>query len=402
MNATLSPVSPIRECGKTTRITGFQPVPLEHGQDARDTKMRILFTIPGLHRVNRGAEVVMEEVARRAAATHKVTLIGSGRPRAGEPYRFLHAPCVSRERFEKFPMFPYARDVYQWEEISFAPGLMRQYRPHDYDVTVTCGYPYSNFVLRARRKSKRPPHVFVTQNGDWMVQAKNAEYKHFSCDGLICTNPEYYERHKERYHCALIPNGVNVDLFKPGKGDREQFGLRTGAPLVLIVSALIASKRVLDGIRSVASLKDACLVVAGDGEQRSEVDALARQLMGDRFKRLVLPRAEMPELYRCADVLLHMSQDEPFGNIYIEALASGLPVVAHDSPVTRWILQDRAILTDTSNMPAVGDALIQALRDTDMKQAAARRELAVRRFSWESVAQRYCEFFEDVCRRHTS
>ena len=42
----------------------------------------------------------------------------------------------------------------------------------------------------------------------------------------------------------------------------------------------------------------------------------------------------MPGLYRSAEVLLHMSVDEPFGNIYVEALASGLPVVTHDGSST--------------------------------------------------------------------
>jgi len=375
--------------------------------------LRACFAIPGLHRVNRGAEVVLEEVARRVALSTDLTLIGSGQPRPDQPYRFLHAPCIPREKFEKFPKIPYARDHYAWEELSFAPGLLRQYKPHHYDVTVTCGYPWSNWILRRRNKSagsspKKPAHVFITQNGDWMVQARNAEFKHFSCDGLICTNPEYFERHKNRYPSVLIPNGVDTDRFFPAdKNARDvraatlaAFGISdANAPVVLVVAALIGSKKVPDAVRCAAAIPGVCLIVAGDGEQRDEVDHLGRSLLGERFKRLTVPRKQMPDLYRAANVLLHMSQDEPFGNIYVEALASGLPVVAHDTPVTRWITEGQAHLVDTSDLAAVSHALGRALSEQPGAGVSARRELALRRFSWDSIARQYSDFLHTIARR---
>ncbi len=362
----------------------------------------MLFALPGLHRVNRGAEVVMEEVARRAAGdpAFDVTLAGSGAARAGEPYRFLKLRGVRREWFEKFPKLPYVRDHYMWEELAHAPSLYWNFRPAEYDVTVTCGYPYSNWILRRGRKGgPRPAHVFITQNGDWMVRARNWEYKRFGCDGLVCTNPEYYERHKGTYPCALIPNGVDTARFAPeGPTMRAELNLPAGAPVVLIVSALIPSKRVAEGVRAAAGVADAHVVVAGDGEQRAEVDAAGRDLLGERYQRRTLPRERMPDLYRSADALLHMSQDEPFGNIYIEALATGLPVVAHGTAVTRWILEDRATLVDTADLGAVTAALRDALAGDDAEQAAGRRAVAEARFSWGAVARQYGEFFADIFR----
>jgi glycosyltransferase involved in cell wall biosynthesis len=371
----------------------------QHERDARDTGMsplRILFALPGLHRVNRGAEVALEEVARRAARDHgfDVTVVGSGAARPDEPYDYRQVACVHRESFEHFPRIPYARDPYAWEELTFAPGLLRAYSPREFDLTVTCGYPYTNWILRSRRQdTNRPAHVFVTQNGDWMVQARNAEFKHFNCDALVCTNQQYYERHKDRYPSALIPNGVDTAAFHP-PAHRP-----AGPPTVLVVSALMPGKRVPEAIRAVAQLADVQLIVAGGGEQRQEVDALGRQLLGPRYRRLVRPRDQMPDLYRCADVLLHMSKDEAFGNIYVEALASGLPIVAHDSPVTRWIVEDQATLIDTDDFGAVARALRDVIGQQSPAQMHARRAVALRRFSWEIVASQYCEFFEDVHRR---
>ena len=130
--------------------------------------MRILFALSGLHRHERGAEVAFTSLASELVRQgDQVTLIGSGYERPGTGYDFLHAGAVSREAFEQWPQMPVLRGDTAYEEATFAPGLLRRYRPDDYDVTVTCSFPFTNWVLRRPAKGGRPPHVFVTQNGDW-------------------------------------------------------------------------------------------------------------------------------------------------------------------------------------------------------------------------------------------
>src|SRR5947207_801069 len=102
-------------------------------------QVRILFALAGLHRVDRGAEVAFIAIASELAkAGHDVTLIGSGPPRPGQPYRYIHAPAIRREKFEDFPHIPLLRNETGWEEASFVPGLLAKYRPTDFDIVVTC------------------------------------------------------------------------------------------------------------------------------------------------------------------------------------------------------------------------------------------------------------------------
>lgn len=359
--------------------------------------IRVAFVLPGLHRVMRGAEVAFEEIARHLAtrAGCSVTLIGSGTVRPDAPYRFIHAPALRRETFEKWSKLPCLRSHYAWEELTFIPGLLRRFRPADYDVTVTCAYPWTNWCLRSGGR-QRPRHVFVTQNGDWMVQAQRREYRWFRCDGLVCTNPEYHERHRARWPCALIPNGVDVEAFRPGKADRAGFALPDDAPVVLMVSALIPSKRVIEGIQAVSHLKDAWLIIAGDGELREEVTGAGRELLGERFRLVQVSRRQMPDLYRCADVCLHMSLDEPFGNIYVEAMASGVPVVAHDREVTRWAVQEHGCLVDTRDLHAVTWALRAAMLMRSPEQVEQRRRFALNRYAWPRIAEQYEQFLRTV------
>lgn len=356
--------------------------------------MRLLFALPGFHQYARGAEVALLAVASELARTgDDVTVVGSGPNTDGRAYRYLQIPAVRRERFEKFPTFPPFRSETAWEDASFAINLVRKIDLQGYDASVTCSFPFSHWALR-RLGRKGPASVFVTQNGDWPAFSDRAEYRLFSCEGLVCTNPDYFSRNADRWNCRLIPNGVDLALFKPGAGDRDRLGLPSDRPIILMVSALITSKRVIDGIRAVAELPDAFLIVAGDGPLRQQVTKLAEELLPNRFRLVSLPAEEMPALYRSADVFLHLSQLESFGNVFLEAWASGLPIVAHSSDRLRWILGERHYLCDTTKPADLHDALCSVLS----ARGAAAPE-GIERFSWESVTAQYREFLHETLTR---
>ena len=358
--------------------------------------MHLLFALPGLHRFARGAEVVFESVAQQIAlrAEHKVTLVGSGQPIADRAYEFIRVPAASRAIFERWPKMPLLRHEFMYEELSFAAGLAVSDVVGTADVTVTCSYPWTSWALRRRRAQRRPAHVFVTQNGDWAAFGKGIEPSLFACDGLICTNPLYFERNRDRWKTALIPNGVDPARFFPGPVRRTELGLPSDRPVVLMVSALESGKRVLEAIHAVAAVPDVFMVVAGDGPLRDTVDRLAAEKMPGRFKRATFTQTQMPDLYRSADLFLHTKIQESFGNVYIEALSCGVPLLVHDDEVTRWILEDHAMRVDTTSQQILSAAIGEALRRPYAGAEAA--SWAHARYSWETVADKYAAFLSDV------
>ena len=363
--------------------------------------MRILFALTGLHRYNRGAEIaiisVAEELAKRGDT---VTLIGSGMPQRSTVYRFLHTRSVRRERFESFPFFPPLRSEDCYEELTFIPSLWMNYRPRNYDITVTCSYPFTNWMLRRPvLRGSAPRHIFVTQNGDWPAFARQSakrksEYRFFGCDGLVCINPDFFERNRKFWNCRLIPNGVDCDRFQPGPACRKEFGLPEDRSIVLMVSALIPSKQVEMGIEAVSRIPDAHLVVAGDGPLRKSIATTASEVLSDRFTQLSAPSEKMPLLYRSADVFLHCSKDESFGNVFVEAMACGVPIVAHDTSRVRWIVGDAEFLVDTGNVEDIANG-IRLARQSDAGQRH-KRTVRAQKFSWTQIATQYRQFFEEV------
>jgi glycosyltransferase involved in cell wall biosynthesis len=363
--------------------------------------VRIGIALPGLHRVNRGAELAFEQVGQGLALLgNDVTLIGTGEQREGSSYSFVKTSSDRRERFERWPKLPVLHSEFIYEELTWIPSLARHYRPDDFDVTMTCSYPFTNWLLRGRHRKRRPAHIFVTQNGDAPAILDCHEYRFFGCDGLVCTNPEYYERNRSGWQTTLIPNGVDSSSYQPGPSEREQLGLPADVPILLMVSALTAQKRVLEAIQVVAKVPDVFFLIAGDGALRDKADQLAAKLLPSRFRRLTLPADRMPALYRSADALLHMTYAEPFGNVYIEAMASGLPVIAHESEATRWIVANDGILVDTDDFDLTARAVTTTLLQGKDHAIGAARSTA-HRFGWDTIAQQYHDFFGEVlaCRR---
>lgn len=356
--------------------------------------MRVAMVLPGLGRVQRGAETAFVELSHALAGMPDVTVEVFGSGRQGLDGLDVHViPCTPRQRFERWPRFPMFRSDCHYEEWSFTRNLKKSgaYDPRRFDVVVGCTFPHLHWFLRKAGKRGGPKIIYVTQNGDWPCRSNSRESRFFRCDGLVCINPEYDERHRESYRAALIPNGVDPDVFKPGE--------RTPRRVVLMVSALIPSKRVAEGIRAVSKVEDATLMIAGDGPLRSEIASLARELLPGRHELLgAIPRSEMPGLFRKASAFLHTSQDEPFGIVFLEAAASGLPIVAHDGAVPRWVLGDCGRFAETSDADAVADQ-IRAVLDPEVgnRLGRAARMRVLDGWTWRDQAERYHEFFREIC-----
>ena len=366
-------------------------------------KLRIALILPGLGRVRRGAETSFLEIARALSRIPSldIELFGSGND--GPQGIPLHqVKCLPRERFERWPKVPCLRTETHYEELLFTLSLLSRgaYQPERFDAVIACTYPFLNWFLQWAGGRSRPKQIFVTQNGDWMCQASSREYRFFRCDGLVCINPTYFERHHRRYASTLIPNGVDPSNFRPRRPDDPHSDPQwpTDRPIILMISALIPSKNVAGGIRAVANLRDAVLVVAGDGPERAAIAELAARLLPGRHHLLgSVEPARIPELYRQADAFLHMSVEEPFGIVYLEAAASGLPIVAPDVEVPRWILGDSAVYADAGDANSVSRALEQALSpEARTTIGTAARARILKDWTWDIQAAKYHEFIESI------
>jgi D-inositol-3-phosphate glycosyltransferase len=138
-----------------------------------------------------------------------------------------------------------------------------------------------------------------------------------------------------RRSITVIPCGVDLELFG---ADVEPAERTPGRPRLLCVGRLVERKGVGDAIAALAQVPDAELLVAGGPDERElgsdpearRLRALAREHgVADRVRLLGrVERPELPALMRSADAVLCVPWYEPFGIVPLEAMASGVPVVA--------------------------------------------------------------------------
>ena len=221
---------------------------------------------------------------------------------------------------------------------------------------------------------------------------------------------------------TVVTNGVDARRFAAGNGAADRAGRealrgRAGADgrfLFLTVGGIEPRKGSLELLEALASLKNVLdpppllAVVGGHSFQdhapyRAAAMERAGQLglTGDDVTVLgTVPDAEMPGWYRAADAFVFPSVKEGFGLVVLEAMATGLPVVASDIPVFLEFLHDGEAL-----LPAAGDAaaLAAAMRVV-VTDAAERSRLAAagpgvaQRFTWERTARQHLAFYERILR----
>ena len=187
-----------------------------------------------------------------------------------------------------------------------------------------------------------------------------------------------------------IPNGVDLKKFNPS-GPKYKTKLKS--PLVLCVGALTPSKRIDLTIKAVAKLKDVSLLVAGDGDTKGELRNLGKKLLGSRFQLVKAPYQKMPEIYRTADVFtLAPEGSEAFGIVYVEAMASNLPVVAVDDEQRKEIIGNAGMFVDPTDIEKYSKILDATLKkkwgDKPRKQA--------NKFDWNKIAKEYEALFTNL------
>ena len=207
----------------------------------------------------------------------------------------------------------------------------------------------------------------------------------------------------------IIPNGIDVDRYRPSPGARRRIAAELGVPpegpFVGFVGRLDPQKglgyllaampRVLEGRR------EARLIVAGDGPLRGELERAARGLgVAGRVHWLGF-RSDVPELLGSFDVFAMPSLYEGFGLALVEAMAAGAPVVASavDSlPEIVGADGERGLLVPPGDPAKLASAIHDVLENPGAAadRALRAREYVRENYSVERMVEAYAALYLEV------
>ena len=215
------------------------------------------------------------------------------------------------------------------------------------------------------------------------------------------TRPDLASLGVDPERARLVGNGVDVERFRTGP--RHDSGK---PPVILFVGRLAPRKQVLDAIRAVGQLASADiqarLHIVGEGPLRSAAESeITRLGLGDVVRLygfVPYNSPDLPRIFSEATILIQPSLYEGLPGSVLQAMASGLPVVATDIPSHQAIIcsGETGLLVPPSRTDALEEALARLLADEELRRRIqqAARDYVVDRHSWDRVADDTLRMYE--------
>lgn len=205
---------------------------------------------------------------------------------------------------------------------------------------------------------------------------------------------------------SVVSRGVDIELFGPGRRSsslREQWGVCHEGFAVLYVGRLAPEKNLDLAVRAFEAVRArhpaAKLVLVGDGPTRHALQAKHPQYVFAGMRT----GEDLAAHYASGDILLFPSLTETFGNVTLEALASGLGVVAFDYAAAAELIRhgDNGLLAPLGD----ADAFVAAARSlaedsTRLATLRGRAKESVELLGWDHIVSAFAAALERVIRFH--
>jgi 1,2-diacylglycerol 3-alpha-glucosyltransferase len=364
--------------------------------------VRVLLACPGLDHAHRGFESFARECfdALRGEGGLEISLIkGSGPAATGE----RSIPTLRRDAAgARLVARLTGRPSFVVEHVSFSASLgplIAQRRP---DVVYFSEWHVGR-ALALWRRIARGRFRLVLCNGT----SSPGPYGHLDLVQQLSPGARDWvlERGADPERTVLLPLGCRIDRDFAPVSDAERTSLRgrldlpAGRRVLISVAALNRQKRIDHLIEELAAVPEPrpFLLVVGQAEEETPALrqlAVARLGHGGHSIRTV-PRDQVADLLRASDVFVLASLWENLPRALIEAMAQGLPCIAHTHQAMTYVLGDDGDTGDLERPGVLCKLIARADRgEPSVERAAARHDRVYERFSWDALRPRYLELFQ--------
>ncbi|RMF17298.1 MAG: glycosyltransferase family 1 protein [Gammaproteobacteria bacterium] len=218
-----------------------------------------------------------------------------------------------------------------------------------------------------------------------VMEQESALYAHPALRKVICISEMIRKDVMLRFgvspeQAVTVYNGVDLTRFRPREKHerqaiRQRLGLPKCAPILLYVGSGFQRKGVDILLQAAATLpEDLHWVICGHDKAIARYQKRAHQLGLSGRIHFAGPQADIADWYALADALVHPAWYEPFGNVVLEALASGVGVIATDrTGASELLTPGCGAVVPAGNAGELADAIRRHLADFESWRTNARK-----------------------------
>jgi phosphatidylinositol alpha-mannosyltransferase len=227
-------------------------------------------------------------------------------------------------------------------------------------------------------------------------------------DGIIGVSKPVLSQIKYNRPTKVIPNGIDLNFFKPEGAKIEKFALPANGQKVmniLFVGRVEKRKGLIYLVKAFKALKkefkNIRLIVVGEGDKKENIEKYIRKYhIADVFFEGKIEEKDLPKYYRTADICCFPSlYGEAFGIVLLEAMVSGKPVVAFANQGYKEVLTGKG--AEFLVQPKDLQELVRKLKIL-IKNGKKREEMGewgrkeAEKYSWNKVAEQTLKFYDEV------
>jgi len=324
--------------------------------------LKIAFLHMTMGIVERGSEIVIDNLAAELSKKHDVLLIQSGKS-TGKSYQvkrvmpFDSAPVPAPSSILNKLLFRLHLDDESGRVVEFTKAALPTISSFNPDIIVAVNGSLQLKILQGQALKAK----LVTFGHAGIGYHDRDTLR--TCPDLFVALTQTAEVWARQYapkstKVKYIPNPIDLKVFKQTKPAK----LKLEQPIVLTVSALSKYKNVENVIRAIKQSVASYLLI-GEGE-RSEVIAKEFGTLANSFVWIKhVEPSIIPSYFLASDVFCFTPDpQEAFGLVYLEAMAAGLPIVASDDPIRRELIGPRGIYVDPRNPDSIARGINQAIQ----------------------------------------
>ncbi|MFI5212566.1 MAG: glycosyltransferase family 4 protein [Candidatus Saccharimonadales bacterium] len=247
----------------------------------------------------------------------------------------------------------------------------------------------------------------LTLNGKYMKKIKAFTLRHAD---VVCVNSsvtlaacqQLYDRDYQ-----LIPMGIDIERFQnvlPSVALRKQYNL--GDFTILFVGRLSHEKGIMYLLAALLQLQQShrsfTALIVGSGPLQAELQAFITSHQLDNVVKLVgwVDSSELPQYYKLADIVVGPSLYEAQGLVFLEALASGVPVITTNQGGTKdFVLEgENGFMVTPQSADEIFMKLVALYDDRPLLHRMAQQAVAsvTTTYAWDTVAAQYLRLFEEL------